>query len=126
MVGACCVQTRGHWFKSRQWQSQGACWLLGSSGKDDGSGVRGSGVEQEAGKRCKRVGREKRFVPGCLFVVGLSGGGSGIGMRVGEWKENGESRVVESWREKLVGMNNGPFKMGGKRCTVIVLGVLQS
>nr|GEU80590.1 zinc finger, CCHC-type [Tanacetum cinerariifolium] len=32
-------------------KSKGAWWLLGSSGKDDGSGVRGSGVEQEVGKR---------------------------------------------------------------------------
>nr|GFA95929.1 hypothetical protein [Tanacetum cinerariifolium] len=34
--------------------------------------------------------------PGCLFVVGVSGGGSGIGVRVVEWQENGESGVVES------------------------------
>nr|GFA26398.1 hypothetical protein [Tanacetum cinerariifolium] len=39
--------------------SQGACWLLGSSGKDDGSGVGGSGVEQEVGKMGIRVWREK-------------------------------------------------------------------
>nr|GFB12271.1 hypothetical protein [Tanacetum cinerariifolium]GFB18477.1 hypothetical protein [Tanacetum cinerariifolium] len=50
----------------------------------------------------------------CLFIVGLSGGGSGVGVRVGEWQENGESGVVESWREKLVGMNSGPFKTGGR------------
>nr|GEY36973.1 hypothetical protein [Tanacetum cinerariifolium] len=37
----------------------GAWWLLGNSGKDDGSGVRGSGVEQEVGKRGIRVWREK-------------------------------------------------------------------
>nr|GEV86187.1 hypothetical protein [Tanacetum cinerariifolium] len=37
---------------------------------------------------------------GCLFVVGVSGGGSGIGVRVVEWQENEESGVVESWREK--------------------------
>nr|GEV25376.1 protein lutein deficient 5, chloroplastic [Tanacetum cinerariifolium] len=36
----------------------GAWWLLGSSRKDDGSGVRGSGVEQEVGKRGIRVWRE--------------------------------------------------------------------
>nr|GEV80364.1 putative reverse transcriptase domain-containing protein [Tanacetum cinerariifolium] len=36
-----------------------AWWLLGSSGKDDGSGVRGSGVEQEVGKRGIRVWWEK-------------------------------------------------------------------
>nr|GEV51811.1 retrovirus-related Pol polyprotein [Tanacetum cinerariifolium] len=31
--------------------------------------------------------------PWCLFVVGLSGGGSGIGVRVGEWQENRDSRI---------------------------------
>nr|GFC14034.1 hypothetical protein [Tanacetum cinerariifolium] len=28
--------------------------------------------------------------PGCLFVVGVSGGGSGSGVRVVEWQENRE------------------------------------
>nr|GFA43258.1 hypothetical protein [Tanacetum cinerariifolium] len=35
----------------------------------------------------------------CLFVVGVSGGGSGSSVRVVEWQENEESGVVESWRE---------------------------
>nr|GEV92861.1 integrase, catalytic region, zinc finger, CCHC-type, peptidase aspartic, catalytic [Tanacetum cinerariifolium] len=47
----------------------------------------------------------KDKAPGCLFVVGLSGGGSGIGVRVMEWQENGESGVVESWRENRIRIN---------------------
>nr|GEW08320.1 hypothetical protein [Tanacetum cinerariifolium] len=34
-----------------------------------------------------------------LKMNSLSGGGSRIGVRVGEWQENGESGVVESWQE---------------------------
>nr|GEY76813.1 hypothetical protein [Tanacetum cinerariifolium] len=46
-----------------------------------------------------RCSCEEQEVMGCLFVVGVSGGGSGSGVRVVEWQENGESGVVESWRE---------------------------
>nr|GFC59914.1 hypothetical protein [Tanacetum cinerariifolium] len=38
--------------------------------------------------------------PWCLFVVGLSGEGSGIGVRVEEWQENGEKWGRNGWREK--------------------------
>nr|GEY73296.1 reverse transcriptase domain-containing protein [Tanacetum cinerariifolium] len=38
--------------------------------------------------------------PWCRFVVGLSGGDSGIGVRVEEWQENGEKWGRNDWREK--------------------------
>nr|GFB65966.1 hypothetical protein [Tanacetum cinerariifolium] len=37
-------------------------FVLGVSEEDDGSGVKGSGVEQEVGKRGIRVWRENRLV----------------------------------------------------------------
>nr|GEX16116.1 reverse transcriptase domain-containing protein [Tanacetum cinerariifolium] len=62
------------------------------------------------------------YSPWCLFVVGLSGGGSGIGVRVGEWQENGESGVVESWRENRVKCYNckkeGHFSKDCKKAKV--------
>nr|GEZ93647.1 hypothetical protein [Tanacetum cinerariifolium] len=38
--------------------------------------------------------------PWCRFVVGLSGGDSGIGVRVEEWQDNGEKWGRNGWREK--------------------------
>nr|GEZ61529.1 hypothetical protein [Tanacetum cinerariifolium] len=41
--------------------------------------------------------------PWCRFVVDLSGGDSGIGVRVEEWQENGEKWGRNGWREKWFG-----------------------
>nr|GEV62513.1 hypothetical protein [Tanacetum cinerariifolium] len=51
---------------------------------------------------------------GCLFVVGVSGGGSGSGLREVEvgWKRG--KWGYGGWREKLVGMNSNRFKSVGE------------
>nr|GEY98404.1 hypothetical protein [Tanacetum cinerariifolium] len=70
-------------------------FVVGVSGEDDGSGVRGSGVEQEVGKRSCRYwqetwvnratfevgGKETGYYLGCRFVVGVSGEDDGSGVR---------------------------------------------
>nr|GEV63380.1 hypothetical protein [Tanacetum cinerariifolium] len=49
-------------------------FVVGVSEEDDGNGVRGSGVEQEVGKRGIRVWRENR-----LFESGGASGSGGCG-----------------------------------------------
>nr|GEU55735.1 hypothetical protein [Tanacetum cinerariifolium] len=51
-------------------------------------------------------------LPGCLFVVGVSAGGSGSGLRVVEWQENGERWGCRELAGNLV--NRDTFEVGGK------------
>nr|GEY77537.1 putative reverse transcriptase domain-containing protein [Tanacetum cinerariifolium] len=59
----------------------------------------------------------------CLFVVGLSGGGSGIGVRVEEWQENGEKWGRNGWREKWLVVNSACYLNRREDDTVWFLGL---
>nr|GFB64460.1 hypothetical protein [Tanacetum cinerariifolium] len=62
----------------------------------------------------------------CLFVVGLSGGGSEGGVEVVEWKEEWGRGCCKEWRENRLQVNSTFKKNMGEMSTVTGLGFLQS
>nr|GEY84007.1 hypothetical protein [Tanacetum cinerariifolium] len=50
------------------------------------------------------------------WLLGIDGEGRGSGVEVVEWRENGESGVVESWQENRFGCYSASyFKRGGDK-----------
>nr|GEX05553.1 hypothetical protein [Tanacetum cinerariifolium] len=56
---------------------------------------------------------------GAWWLLGSSGKGAGKSWEWWSWTGKWEVGCKRVWREKLVGMNSGPFKMGGKMTGVL-------
>nr|GEX78729.1 hypothetical protein [Tanacetum cinerariifolium]GEX80102.1 hypothetical protein [Tanacetum cinerariifolium] len=68
--------------------------------KDEAEWLRHSGYKQE--------------IQGAWWLLGSSGKGAGKSWEWWRWAGKWEVGCKRVWREKLVGMNSGPFKMGGR------------